>query len=375
MARKFLYVVAVCVVLFILARLALIFYAEDLTEMAFVPDGPFRERPALAAGAYDDPKMWIARPGMKKKDDPAQWLPAHAQGRTGAAKVSVFFIHPTSYMEKDDWNASLDDAASRERARIYVQTMASPFNAADAVWAPRYRQAAIGAFFTDRPEAGKAIDLAYRDVLAAFDVFIRNVPQDQPIVLAGHSQGALLLRRLMRDRVAGTPLAGRIAAAYVVGWQVSARHDLPAMGLPACETAAESGCVMSWLTVADPADTSMLMKAYDRQTGLDGQPVRGSDFLCTNPLTGTRDGSSDAAPNTGTLVPDFKNGGGELVEKVVPAACEQDHFLHIGPPPKLDLAAFVLPGNNYHVYDLTLFWANLRSDFARRTAAWHEAHR
>jgi hypothetical protein len=286
----------------------------------------------------------------------------------------VFFIHPTSYMEKDDWNAALDDAASRKQARIYVQTMASPFNGAGAVWAPRYRQAAVGAFFTDKPEAQKALDLAYRDVLAAFDTFIRDVPEDQPIVMAGHSQGALLMRRLMRDRVAGTPLAGRIAAAYVIGWQVSVEHDLPKMGLPACETAGDAGCVMSWLTVADPADTGMLMKGYARQKGLDGQSVGTSAFLCTNPLTGTRDGSSDAATNTGTLVPDFTNGGGELVKQVVPAACAQDHFLHIGPPPKLDLSAFVMPGNNYHVYDMTLFWANLRSDVARRTAAWHEAH-
>jgi len=34
----------------------------------------------------------------------------------------------------------------------------------------------------------------------------------------------------------------------------------------------------------------------------------------------------------------------------------------------------VLPGNNYHVYDMTLFWANLRADYERRTAAWLKAH-
>ena len=34
------------------------------------------------------------------------------------------------------------------------------------------------------------------------------------------------------------------------------------------------------------------------------------------------------------------------------------------------LDAFVLPGNNYHVYDITLFWANIRADFERRGAAW-----
>ncbi|SFF75400.1 Protein of unknown function [Novosphingobium sp. CF614] len=375
MARKFLYLIAVCLVLYVGVRLVLTFYAEQLTELTFVPDGPFRDRQALAAKAYDDRRMWIARPGMKPLDDPARWLPPGIRQAPGRLGAEAFFIHPTSYIEKGDWNADLGDATSRERAALFVKAMASPFNASEAIWAPRYRQAAIGAFLTDKPEAERAIDLAYRDVLAAFDVFIRDVPRDRPIVLAGHSQGAFLLRRLLRDRVAGTPLAGRVIAAYVIGWPVSIDHDLPRMGLPACARAGDSGCVLSWLTVADPADTAMLTRAYGRRKGLDGKPVGGSAFLCTNPLTGQQGGSADASQNAGTLVPDFRSGTGELVEHMVPAACAPDHFLHIGPPPKLDLDAYVLPGNNYHVYDMTLFWSNLRSDYERRAAAWQEAHR
>jgi hypothetical protein len=34
------------------------------------------------------------------------------------------------------------------------------------------------------------------------------------------------------------------------------------------------------------------------------------------------------------------------------------------------LGPLVLPGNNYHVYDYSLFWANIRADAARRTAAF-----
>lgn len=374
MVRKFLYVIAILAVFVVAARLALIFFAEDLTELTFVPNGPFHDRPALAAEAYDDPRLWIARPDMRPGDDPARWTPPGADRPAERLPAAVFFIHPTSYIEKGDWNADLNDPTSRKYAGLFVKAMASPFNGSTAIWAPRYRQAAVGAFLTDKPAAERAIDLAYRDVLAAFDVFTRNVGPSQPIVLVGHSQGAFLLRRLLRDRVAGTPMAGRVIAAYVIGWPVSIAHDLPRMGLPACEKADDSGCVMSWLSVADPSDTTMLMKAYARRKGLDGQPVRGSAFLCTNPLTGTREGSADASVNGGTLVPDFGKGTGELVPKVVPAACGPDHFLHIGPPPKLDLGAFVLPGNNYHVYDVTLFWANVRADYERRSAAWRKAH-
>jgi hypothetical protein len=33
-----------------------------------------------------------------------------------------------------------------------------------------------------------------------------------------------------------------------------------------------------------------------------------------------------------------------------------------------DLPAYVLPGNNYHVFDYALFWSNIRADAAARLA-------
>jgi hypothetical protein len=33
----------------------------------------------------------------------------------------------------------------------------------------------------------------------------------------------------------------------------------------------------------------------------------------------------------------------------------------------VDMGPYVLPGNNYHVYDYPLFWANVRADVLWRT--------
>lgn len=382
MARKFLYVIAAVTVLILGLLLALRLWSEDLTELAFVPSVTFESQPAMPTNTWERPEMWISRPGIA--NDPARYLPEGAPPAPAQAlPAAVFFVHPTSYIDRDAWNASIEEPKSRERAALFVKGMATPFNAATQIWAPRYRQAAIGAFLTDDPQADKAIDLAYGDVLAAFDIFAKSVPRDEPIVLAGHSQGAFLLRRLLRDRIAGTPLASRVAAAYVIGWPVSIDHDLPLMGLPPCDRPDQPGCVMSWLSVADPAETGQLMKARVRRHGLDGQTLARhaadgteipSPFLCTNPLTGTRDGKAPASANLGTLVPDFAEWTGTLARQVVPARCEADHFLHIGSTPELDLGPYVLPGNNYHLYDVTLFWGNLRADFERRVAAWQKQH-
>ena len=43
-------------------------------------------------------------------------------------------------------------------------------------------------------------------------------------------------------------------------------------------------------------------------------------------------------------------------------------LLLIGPPPQLGPG--VLPGNNYHVYDIPLFWSALRADVGRRVRAF-----
>lgn len=366
MARKFLYVIAVLIVLAIAGAAALRLFPDRLTAIAFVPSAEFTPQPPLAAKVYDDPDMWFARPG--KATDPSRWRPEGLAEDADALGVAVFFVHPTSYLAKAKWNGPLDDAESRDRAVLFVRAMASPFNKSAEIWAPRYRQAAFGAFLTDAPQAGRALDLAYGDVLEAFDAFLAAVPADRPIVLAGHSQGAFHLRRLVRDRVAGKPLAKRVVAVYAIGWPVSLEHDLPAMAMPACTAPAQTGCVLSWLSFAEPAETRMLVEGYGRRAALDGRSPAGSPFLCTNPLTGKAGGAAPASANLGGLVPDAKLEGGTLKPGLAPARCGADGFLMIGEGP--EMGPFVLPGNNYHVYDIPLFWSNLRADFDRRAKAW-----
>lgn len=373
MARKFLYVIAALTVLVLAAMLALRLWSSELTEFAFVPKGEFTPQPKVETGAYAGYDRWIARPGMGASD-PAMWTPAGLEEDADALAVPVFFVHPTSYFEKSSWNAPDDDMASRDLAELFVRGMASPFNKSIDLWAPRYRQAAIGAFLTDKPEGQKALDLAYGDVLAAFDHFIATVDPKKPIVLAGHSQGAYHLLRLLRHRV-GDPRSrkefkDRTVVAYLIGWPVGIVNEATETGLPACEEPEQTGCIVSWLTVAEPAEPEMMIDAWKRREGLNGQSLENATFVCTNPLTGRAGGSALASANMGTLVPDLASKSGTLVSGRVGARCRKDGFLSIGEPPELGLGPYVMPGNNYHLFDVTLFWANLRTDFVRRVRAW-----
>jgi hypothetical protein len=394
MARKFLYVVAFVVFLFIAGAIALSIWSKEATEIAFVPRSEFVSQPALDSNAYADPGMWYSRPGMGAKD-PARYVPkaaaspdnpaaeqALAPVPTSAATpvgpaYAVFFVHPTSYIRPAigadaPWNAPLGDEEAEARARLFLRGMASPFAGASEIWAPKYRQAVFGAFLTDKPEAQKALDVAYRDVAQAFDFFVATAPKDEPIVLAGHSQGSLLILRLLREKVVGTPLEKRIAMVYPIGWPISVAHDLPALGLPACATPDQAGCIVTWSSFAEPADPSQVFERFTDTPGFDGQPRGDGAIVCTNPITGTLNGTATADQNLGTLKPASDFSSGELIVGAVPARCDPaTGLLMIGDPP--DLGPGVLPGNNYHVYDIPLFWANLKADVARRLAAWKPA--
>jgi hypothetical protein len=150
-------------------------------------------------------------------------------------------------------------------------------------------------------------------------------------------------------------------------------HDLPALGFPACAAANQAGCVMSWSSYAEPADPADVLESYAKSIGFDGQPRGTSPILCTNPLTGVTGGSAQAARNLGTLVPEKDYVSGTLRPGLVPARCDERGLLLIGDPP--DVGDAVLPGNNYHVYDIPLFWANVQSDVVTRVEAWTRAAR
>jgi hypothetical protein len=382
--RKFLYTIVVLIILVGAALFAFRLYGDELTRIALVPSAEFAPPDALDSNAYADPAMWFSRPGMGAPEDAARWQPQVRQAEIGEDAVApprpapqpaiaypqfaVFFVHPTSFWDNRRWNAGLDDADSQRFARLMVRGMGSAFNRASEIWAPRYRQATFGTFLSDSDQAQQALDAAYADVAAAFDYFVSRVDPATPIVLAGHSQGAVHVLRLLREKVAGTELEGRIAASYPVGWPISVEHDLPALPFPACATADQAGCLVSWASFADGGDPGMMLAQYRLTDGFTGEPRGDSPILCVNPLTGAINGTAPATANMGTLVPSDDLATGDLVVGAVPARCDARGLLLIGDPP--EMGSYVLPVGNYHVYDIPLFWANLQADVVRRVGAW-----
>jgi hypothetical protein len=364
-ARRFLIAIFILTLLAVAGAVAMFQFGDRVLIRSAVPKGHFEAPPPQSGPDYTQTSSWVAHPDLP--DDPSHWLPETVSPGP-AGNAAVFYVHPTTYLQRDRWNAPLAPGGDTEfRTRIFVQSQASAFNGAGEIWAPRYRQAAFGAFLLDSEDARNALDVAYRDVAAAFDRFIAE-SGDRPIILAGHSQGALHLMRLLKDKVAGKPITSRVVAAYVVGWPVSTVADLPALGLQACQGPDQGGCILSWLSFGDPANPELVLNSYEDSAGLAGRERERDDLLCVNPLTGSQSGAAPPQANPGTLVPTADLMSAILEPGRVGATCDKGLLMLNGDIPAL--GPYVLPGNNYHVYDYALFWGAIRQDAGRRLAAW-----
>src|SRR5688500_13074539 len=160
-ARRFLFVIFILTLLAVAGAVAIFQFGDRVLLRSTVPRGHFTAPPPSSGPDYADKASWIARPGLA--GDPSWWRPTEEPRPLVPKGAHAFYIHPTTYLERDRWNALLDDHTSRDRAALFVQSQASALGDVANVWAPRYRQAAYGAFLLDSKDARAALDLAFAE--------------------------------------------------------------------------------------------------------------------------------------------------------------------------------------------------------------------
>lgn len=226
--------------------------------------------------------------------------PAPDYGRAGAwalwdargpqaGNAVVFFVHPTTFDGGSGWNGPVADAeADAYLERVVIPNYAGPFERAGAISAPRYRQASLYTRLTLRDDARDARAFAYGDIRQAFEIWIAQHP-GQPVVLVGVEQGAELLDRLLRERIAPeAALRQRLVGVYLIDAIVAADRLPPQTR--ACHARTEVGCVVGWSQVGvgnEGAAARRLRRAlvWDDLGRL--VDLAGREALCVNPMTGS----------------------------------------------------------------------------------------
>jgi Protein of unknown function (DUF3089) len=321
---------------------------------------------------YASPAAWAAWPARASAADEVP--PAVTEVPASDRTADVFFIHPTTYLATSMGNARYDEpGATRTRLEQGVlRFQASAFNACCRIYAPRYRQASLGAFLKakDAALATPAYEMAYGDVQRAFDYYIAHENQGRPFVLASHSQGSLHALRLLQERIAGHSLQRQLIAAYIIGYYVPI--EIARTGVPLCDGPQTTGCLLDWNTVA--AGTDVGARRASRLIWLEGryQPLGNRRVACVNPLNWRPDGEAAASLNLGALpaVPP-----GQALRAPVPqltgARCD-GALLRVSIPwrERTGFANLLSFFGSYHVFDYNLFYLNIRANALERVAAY-----
>ncbi|MCL4765503.1 MAG: DUF3089 domain-containing protein [Hyphomicrobiaceae bacterium] len=329
---------------------------------------------------YSRLDAWLAHPGLHSAAD----LVPEGSGYSNlaeTARADVFYVHPTTGMREDIANVPIDDPQAIATGRIMLMAQATPFNGIARIYAPRYRQIALHVYDKEEATLQGPMNLAYADVRRAFSFYVEHWNQGRPFFLVAHSQGSNHALRLLMESIQGRPLQSRLVAAYLPGMPtprtVFTRH---LTGIPTCATAEQIGCVAIWGVFAEGYREFGAWEAINVYWDAAARRWRsavGMPLIGTNPVSWRENGLPvparlhQGAVPFGVAATHFSR----PVPHLVTARVEHGYTL-VSPALPSDLfddGGTFEQGNN-HVYDISLFWVDLRANARRRLVAFLARH-
>ena len=343
-------------VVFILVA-AVAVWRGDILKAGLDPQIPFQTYEPPPTPAYTEPSAWALRDARAP----------------GADTAAIFFLHSTTYDGGSGWNGAIGDRkADAYLKRVVIPNYAGPFARAGAISAPRYRQASLYTRLTLREDAREARAFAYGDVEKAFDQWLTDHPTG-PIILAGVEQGADLIARLARERVAANDgLRRRLVAVYLMDAIVGLDQIAPGA---ACHDRNQTDCIIGWSQVGE-GDEGAAKRRLRRALVWDerGQLIELGDqpALCVNPVSGSDDGAAvparrhlGAANATGLewgVRPAF-------IDRQIATQC-RDGLLRHTVLKSESFREFSGWANRRKARPYNLFYADIEADALARLAAW-----
>lgn len=270
--------------------------------------------------------------------------------------VDVFYVYPTIYGEPSPPNMEVQNPQLRDTAKLLLKKQAAVFSGSANLFAPFYRQVSMAML---NPEENmyenSYFRTGYEDVSRAFKYYLDHLNNGRPFILAGHSQGSMVLSNLMRDHFSDEKLQKQLVAAYLIGYSIT-QEDFK--NFP-------------WMKPATGPDDTGIIVSYNTQApATTGSPVLLKGAFCINPLNWKTDGTvAGSNQNLGAVF--FDQDGS--IKKEVAGYTGAQIDLTIGalittPPETLDIGGF--PKGVYHMYDYSLWFRNLEENVKVRTNAY-----
>ena len=329
---------------------------------------------ALGACAVDLNTLAITQEGQRT----AQPFQAAAE-----PAIDCFYVYPTVSADP----TPLSDLTPGPEERRVVRAQFARLASQCRLFAPMYRQismAGLSSALSTGREGAVSFDAPYQDVLAAWRDYMEHDNHGRGVVVIGHSQGAILLARLLREEIDGHPAQRLLVGAYLAGhpgFGVPQGRDaggaLPT--IPVCRRAHQAGCVFVWSTylASDTANPRFFGRV--RESGLTAAcaspaaPAGGSAIL-----HGYFSRPSYAPETDPPFVENLSGITGECVSD------EQGAVLRVTITPDTAMApiltaglqrANATPGWGMHPIDMNLVMGDIEASIARQAATWGEGRR
>ena len=262
----------------------------------------------------------------------------------------------------------------RDAVQVHFNEAPQAFIDLTNLYEPYYRQSnlcAVGAL--DQYEFMEYQMQEQRtDVYAALDYYFENYNDGRPFILAGHSQGSMMLKIALRDYFQEhTDYLERMVAAYVIGYAITTDDLEFNPALKFAEGPDDTGVIVSWNT--------------------EGPENKHEDNICVwenaisiNPLNWKRDETyAPVSENKGDRLPVVKEGEFlpseyeprspgradarvDVERGVVVCTTLPDRYVQpIMPGPENLFGPASL-----HIADYTAYWDNLRENIQTRAKAY-----
>lgn len=291
--------------------------------------------------------------------DPNNWA---YLGTTGASpqSVDVFFVCPTVYAGSDtELNMPITDAANRKKFLGAINMEKGIYDARSNFYAPYYRQVGVHVFQLSPTAAAPYFDIAYQDVKDAFEYYLQEYNHGRPIILAGFSQGSLMVKRLMQDLYQDQRLQQQLVAAYLIGWRVTQEETAQYPQLRMAQSERDTGVIVSFNTEAPNVETSALVP--DKTLGINPLNWKAT----SEPALRSLNKGAVFTGYDGKIKKEIPYLTGAYLDPVrgtlkVTDISADDY------PPMLD----IFEKGVYHVYDYQFFYRNLQENVGVRIDAF-----
>lgn len=280
-------------------------------------------------------------------------------------EVDVFYLYPTVWYGEGtnkDFVCPIDFKPMRENATNALISQSSVFEEVGNIYAPFYRQAdALYILDTNNNIKNKEKyfnDIPKKDALAAFDYFIKNFNNNKPFILMGHSQGAMMIKEILKDYFkTNENLMNRLVAAYIIGYSVTTNDLEKNPHLKFARSEYDTGVIISYNT------ESSIFNGYN-PTLLEGA-------IAINPITWTLE--EDEATKEKSLGSCFFAGTNYNIVKNF-ASAKVDKKRGVIKCDSINADDFYVDGmfekGNYHVYDIALYYNDLKENARKRVGAF-----